>query len=97
MYFDAKKKEEFAKFHGKLKGAIVIYQEPASLSPPKPEDPNANMCRPMQAASADEWRTARAPIPFAAFMQVAKERETNSSSRKELRRCCAIRTSRMAY
>jgi len=27
VYFDAKKKEEFAKFHGKLKGAIVIYQE----------------------------------------------------------------------
>src|SRR6202140_223387 len=38
VYFDAKKKEEFEKFRGKLNGAVVIYQEPASLSPPKPED-----------------------------------------------------------
>src|SRR5467141_4246636 len=49
VYFDAKKKEEFEKFRGKLKGAIVIYQEPESLSPPKPEDPNAELLRPMQA------------------------------------------------
>src|SRR5690242_7737824 len=41
VYFDAKEKKDFAKFHGKLKGAIVIYQEPASLSPPKPQDPYA--------------------------------------------------------
>src|SRR5882672_11616970 len=39
VYFDVKEKKDFAKFHGKLKGAIVIYQEPASLSPPKPDDP----------------------------------------------------------
>jgi carboxypeptidase Q len=30
IYFDAQKKEDFAKFHGKLKGAIVIYQEPVA-------------------------------------------------------------------
>jgi carboxypeptidase Q len=41
VYFDAKTKEDFETFRGKLKGAIVIYQEPASLSPPKPETPNA--------------------------------------------------------
>src|SRR6201987_4511338 len=34
VYFDAKTKPEFEKFHGKLKGAVVIYQEPAALSPP---------------------------------------------------------------
>src|SRR5690242_18613706 len=32
VYFDAKEKKDFAKFHGKLKGAIVIYQEATSLS-----------------------------------------------------------------
>ena len=40
VYFDAKKPEVYSKFHGKLKGAIVITQEPASLSPPRPLDPN---------------------------------------------------------
>src|SRR6266852_7898148 len=48
MYFDAKTKEDFDKFHGKLKGAIVIYQEPESLSPPRPQNPNAEIIRPMQ-------------------------------------------------
>src|SRR5271168_4264338 len=46
VYIDAKTKEELEKFRGKLKGAIVIYQEPESLSP-KPDEPNA--VRPMQA------------------------------------------------
>src|SRR5437879_10418756 len=40
VYFDAKTKEDFEKFRGKLKGAIVIYQEPESLSPPRPENLN---------------------------------------------------------
>ena len=39
VYFDVKKKEDFGKFHGKLKGAVVIYQEPESLSPPKTYGP----------------------------------------------------------
>src|SRR6267142_85649 len=34
VYVDAKTTEDLAKFRGKLKGAVVIYQEPASLSPP---------------------------------------------------------------
>jgi carboxypeptidase Q len=73
VYFDAKKKEEFAKFHGKLKGAIVIYQEPASLSPPKPADPHAEVIRPMQQPPP---RIGEPPIPdpYNAFVQAAKER-----------------------
>lgn len=46
-YVEAKTKEDLEKFRGKLKGAIVIYQEPDSLSPPKPVD--AHAVRPMQA------------------------------------------------
>jgi len=49
VYFDAKTKEDFEKFRGKLKGAIVIYQEPEILSPPKPENPYEGLLRPMQA------------------------------------------------
>src|SRR5260221_2722683 len=73
VYFDAKEKKDFAKFHGKLKGAIVIYQEPASLSPPKPEDPHAPMSRPMQQPPP---RIGEAPLedPYAAFLKAAKER-----------------------
>src|ERR1700738_3937059 len=73
VYFDAKEKKNSAKFHGKLKGAIVIYQEPASLSPPKPEDPHAQMSRPMQQPPP---RIGEAPLedPYAAFLKAAKER-----------------------
>src|SRR5258707_2041681 len=48
VYFDAQEHKDFAQFHVKLKGAIVIYQEPASLSPSKPDDPHAQLSRPMQ-------------------------------------------------
>src|SRR5215472_382380 len=73
IYFDAKKKEEFGKFHGKLKGAIVIYQDPSSLSPPKADDPNAQVSRPMQQPPP---RLGEAPLPdpFEAFQQATKER-----------------------
>jgi carboxypeptidase Q len=73
VYFDAKKKEEFPKFHGKLKGAIVIYQDPASLSPPKLDDPNAQFTRPMQEPPPKIGEPAR-PDPFEAFLQASKER-----------------------
>jgi carboxypeptidase Q len=73
VYFDAKKKEEFAKFHGKLKGAIVIYQDPSSLSPPKPDDPRAQFSRPMQEPPAKIGEPAL-PDPYEAFLQAAKER-----------------------
>src|SRR5882724_7267348 len=73
VYFDAKEKKDFAKFHGKLKGAIVIYQEAASLSPPKPDDPNALLSRPMQQPPA---RIGEPPVedPYEAFLKAARER-----------------------
>jgi carboxypeptidase Q len=73
VYFDAKKKEEFAKFHGKLQGAIVIYQEPASLSPPLPADPNAAVLRPMQEPPAKIGEPPL-PDPYEVLLQAAKER-----------------------
>lgn len=71
VYFDAQTKADFPKFQGKLKGAIVIYQEPQSLSPPPPED--RQRVRPMQAPPP---RPGEPPVPqpFAAFVQLAQER-----------------------
>jgi len=73
VYFDAKEKKDFTKFHGKLKGTIVIYQEAASLSPPKPDDPRAQMSRPMQQPPP---RFGEPPVedPYEAFLRAAKER-----------------------
>ncbi len=71
MYFDAKTKEEFEKFRGKLKGAIIIYEEPESLSPPRPEDPNAELLRPMQAPPPVKGQP---PAPFAVLQAVARAR-----------------------
>lgn len=75
VYFDAKDKKDFAKFHGKLKGAIVIYQEPASLSPPQPVDPYRAFTRPMQKPPA---RIGELPEgdPYEAFLQAEKDRDT---------------------
>lgn len=72
VYFDAQKKEDFVKFHGKLKGAVVIYQEPASLSPPKPEDPYSELIRPMQPPPPKGQPAVASPIP--AFMEAARAR-----------------------
>jgi carboxypeptidase Q len=72
VYFDAKKKEEFEKFHGKLKGAIVIYQEPASLSPPKSEDSKSEILRAMQAPPP--LKGVPEPSPFAALIEAARAR-----------------------
>src|SRR5260370_37612972 len=47
VYFDAKAKKDFGKFQGKLKGAIVIYQEAATLSPPNPDAPPPQMSHPL--------------------------------------------------
>jgi Zn-dependent M28 family amino/carboxypeptidase len=73
VYFDAKEKKDFAKFQGKLKGAIVIYQEASSLSPPKPEDPRAQMSRPMQQPPP---RIGEPPMedPYEAYLRATKER-----------------------
>ena len=73
VYFDAKTKADFEKFRGKLKGAIVIYQEPASLSPPKPEDLNDEYVRAMQAPPPVKGQPP-APSPFAVFIEVARAR-----------------------
>jgi carboxypeptidase Q len=73
IYFDAKTKEDFEKFRGKLKGTIVIYQEPASLSPPRPEDPNRELIRPLQEPPPMPGQPA-APSPFAVFAEVARAR-----------------------
>lgn len=73
VYFDAKKKEEFEKFRGKLKGAVVIYQEPASLSPPKPEESRSEVVRAMQEPPPMKGEPPTAP-PFAALQEMAKAR-----------------------
>src|SRR5271165_5962363 len=67
-YVEAKTKEDLEQFRGKLKGAIVIYQEPASLSPPKPDDPDA--VRPMQEPPPLPGQLA-APSPFAVQIELA--------------------------
>jgi len=73
VYFDAKKKEDFEKYRGKLKGAIVIYQEAASLSPPKPEDSRSEVVRAMQEPPPMKGEPP-APPPFAALQEMAKAR-----------------------
>jgi carboxypeptidase Q len=73
VYVDAKSKEDLAKFRRKLKGAVVIYQEPTSLSPPKPEDVNEEYVRPMQAPPPVKGQPAP-PSPFAALIEMARAR-----------------------
>src|SRR6266404_5122268 len=73
VYVDAKTKEDLTKFRGKLKGVVVIYQEPASLSPPKPEDVNEEYVRPMQAPPPVKGQPAP-PSPFAALIEMARAR-----------------------
>src|SRR6266705_5723981 len=73
VYFDAKTKEDFEKFRGKLKGAIVIYQKPESLSPPQKETPFADVARPMQAPLPRKGDPIPAS-PFANFAAAARER-----------------------
>jgi carboxypeptidase Q len=63
VYFDAKKPEEFSRFHGKLKGAIVITQDPAALSPLRPVDANFMATRPMQEPGPPVGQPAL-PDPF---------------------------------
>src|SRR6267378_673567 len=73
VYVDIKKDEDFEKYRGKLKGAIVIAQEPASLSPPKPDEPFGELNRPMQTPPPLKGQPAP-PSPFAAFMAAARQR-----------------------
>lgn len=80
VYFDARKKDDFANFRGKLKGAIVIYQEPQPLSPPKPENQDAAILRPMQAPPPAKGQPP-APSPFADVIALGRAR--NDFFRKE--------------
>ncbi len=73
VYFDAKKKEDFERFRGKLKGAVVIYQEAASLSPPKAEDSRSEVVRAMQEPPPLKGEPPAAP-PYAALQEMAKAR-----------------------
>lgn len=72
VYFDAKKPEEFAKFHGKLKGAIIITQDPQPLSPSHPVDPNFIATRPMQEPGPPVGQPA-APDPYEKYLADAKQ------------------------
>ena len=73
VYFDAKTKADFEKYRSKLKGAVVIYQEPASLSTPKPEDLNEEYVRPMQAPPPVKGQPP-APSPIAGLIEMARAR-----------------------
>jgi len=73
VYFDAQKKEDFEKFRGKLKGAMVIAQKPESLSPPTKDEPFADVARPMQAPLPRKGDPIP-PSPFAVLAAVARER-----------------------
>jgi carboxypeptidase Q len=73
VYVDIKKDEDFEKYRGKLKGAMVIAQEPASLSPPKPDEFFGEGNRPMQTPPPLKGQPVP-PSPFAAFQAVARKR-----------------------
>ena len=73
VYFDAKKPEEFAKFRGKLKGAIVIMSDPQPLSPPRPVDQTGSTTRPMQEPPPPVGQPAF-PDPYEKFLADEKQR-----------------------
>jgi len=73
VYFDAKKPEDYEKFKGKLKGAIVIYQEPKPLSPPKPVDQNAEIYHPLEEPPPPVGQPG-VPDPYEKYLRAAKER-----------------------
>ena len=73
VYFDAKKPEDFEKFKGKLKGAIVIFQEPRPLSPPNPIDQNREIYHPLEEPPPPAGQPG-APDPYEKYLRVAKER-----------------------
>jgi Zn-dependent M28 family amino/carboxypeptidase len=73
VYFDAKELKDYAKFHGKLRGAIVIYQEPRPLSPAKPMDQNAEIYHPMEEPPPAIGQPAR-PDPYEKYVAAMKQR-----------------------
>lgn len=73
IYVDAKKVEDFEKYRGKLKGAIVILQEPTSLSPPKNDDFLGGAVRLMQVPPPVKGQPS-APSPFAGMREFGQKR-----------------------
>jgi carboxypeptidase Q len=71
VLFDAKGPQDFARFAGKLKGAIVIGQEPRPLSPPKPIDQNAEVLHPMEEPPAPVGQPAL-PDPYDKYLETVK-------------------------
>jgi Zn-dependent M28 family amino/carboxypeptidase len=71
VYFDAKKPEDFAKFHGKLSGAIVITQDPQPLSPPRSIDTNAEVYHPLEEPPPPAGQPA-APDPYEKYLASVK-------------------------
>jgi len=73
VYFDAKKPEDYEKYKGKLKGAIVIFQEPRLLSPPKPIDQNAEIYHPLEEPPPPVGQPGL-PDPYEKYLEAAKTR-----------------------
>jgi carboxypeptidase Q len=73
IYFDAKKPEDFAKFHGKLKGAIIVTQDPQPLSPPRPVDQDFSVTRPIQEPGPPVGQPA-SPDPFDKYLADEKKK-----------------------
>jgi len=71
VYFDAKKPEDYEKFKGKLKGAIVIFQEPRPLSPPKPIDQNLEIYHPLEEPPPPVGQPGL-PDPYEKYLEAAK-------------------------
>ncbi len=73
VYFAATKPEDYAKYKGKLKGAIVIYQEPRPLSPAKPSDQNAEYYHPLEQPPPPAGEPGR-PDPYEKYVEGMKAR-----------------------
>ena len=71
VYFDAKKPEDFARFAGKLRGAIVIASQPLPLSPPKPVDQNEEIDQPMEEPPPPVGQPAL-PDPYDKYLELVK-------------------------
>lgn len=71
VFLDARKKEEFDKYRGKLRNAIVIMRQPMPLSPAKPIDQNAEIYHAMEEPPAPVGQPA-VPDPWEKYLQAMK-------------------------
>ena len=72
VYFDVKKPEDYPKFQGKLKGAIVITSDPQPLSPPRQLDPNFIATARMQEPPPPAGQPAP-PDPYDTYLEEKKK------------------------